>query len=185
MTSSPNPDLSPPDAATDHILGPTTATPPGTVSLIEYGDFECPYCAQAYPAVKIILERFGSRLQFVYRHFPQREIHPRAEAAAEAAEAAGAQGQFWAYHDLLYTHHRHLDPEHLQAHARLLGLDMARFQSEIDDTVYRQRVQEHLASGQSAGVRATPTFFVNGRVVDVSFGTQHLEDAIAAALGES
>lgn len=175
--SSPQHHLRALDAATDHIRGPADAV----VTLVEYGDFECPSCSQAYPAVKMLLARFGDRLRFGFRHFPLREVHPHADAAAQAAEAAGAQGQFWPYYDLLFSHHRHLDAGHLRAHAQALGLDQARFDNELADSVYLQRVQEHIDSGVRAGVRGTPSFFVNGRYVDVSFGLQHLEQAIAAA----
>jgi protein-disulfide isomerase len=170
--------LAAPDAAIDHIAGPHGAA----VTLVEYGDFECPSCRQAYPLVKAMLAQHAGQVRLVFRHFPLREVHPHAELAAEAAEAAGAQHKFWPFHDLLFGHAGPLDAAHVHRYAAELGLDMARFDNELKDTVYRQRVQEQIASGQRAGVRATPTFFVNGRVVDVSFGLQHLHDAVDAAL---
>jgi protein-disulfide isomerase len=161
----------------DHVLGQSSAR----VALIEYGDFECPACAQAHTAVKIILNRFGDQVRFAFRHFPLTEVHPHAELAAEAAEAAGAQGKFWQMHDLLFTHPLHLKPNNLRQYAADLELDLERYDYEMKDHVYLQRVQEHLASGRQAGVRSTPGFFVNGRAVDVSFGLQHLEQAIEQA----
>ena len=167
-----------PDAATDHILGPSSAE----VTVVEYGDFECPSCGQAHAAIKIMLDHFGPQLRFVFRHYPQREIHPHAELAAEAAEAAGAQRMFWPYHDLLFTHQQHLQEKHLLDYAGDIGLDLPRYQTEMQDHVYLQRVQEHLAGARHLGIRATPTFYVNGAVTDVSFGMQHLHQAIEQAL---
>lgn len=167
-----------PDAAIEHIQGPASAR----VTLLEYGDFQCPSCAQAHAAMKIMLAHFGQQLRFVYRHYPQRSAHPDAELAAEAAEAAAAQGQFWPYHDLLFEHQQHLKAKHLLDYARQLGLDLARYQNEMKDHVYLQRVQEHLQSGQQLGLRATPAFYVNGALTDVSFGLQHLREAIDKVL---
>jgi protein-disulfide isomerase len=167
-----------PNAAIEHIRGPASAG----VTLVEYGDFQCPSCAQAHTAMKIMLAHFGPQLRFVYRHYPQRQAHPDAELAAEAAEAAAAQGQFWPYHDLLFEHQQHLKDKHLLAYARRLELDMARYQNEMNDHVYLQRVQEHLLSGQQLGLRSTPAFYVNGALTDVSFGLQHLHEAIDKAL---
>ena len=168
-----------PDPVTDHILGPSDAR----VTLIEYGDFECPSCAQAAPAVKIMRDHFGRQVRFVFRHFPLREVHPHAELAAEAAEAAGAQGKFWPFHDLLFAHQHRLGEAHLRDHAQQVGLDMARYENEMRDHVYLQRVQEHVQSGTALHVRATPSFYVNGEFVDVSFGLPHLHQAIDKALG--
>ncbi len=168
-----------PDPATDHILGPAAAP----VTIIEYGDFECPSCRQAHPAVKIMLAHFGDKVRFVFRHFPLREVHPHAELAAEAAEAAGAQHQFWPYYDLLFAHQQHITPDDLTTYAKQLGLDLPRFGYEMKDNVYLQRVQEQLAGAERLGVRATPAFYVNGVFTDVSFGLQRLHQAIDAALG--
>ena len=180
-TSAPHPPHVEPDPATDHLAGPARAE----VTLIEYGDFECPSCRLAYPAVKFLQSHYGTRLRFAFRHFPLREVHPHAEMAAEAAEAAAAQHQFWPYHDLLFAHPDHLDAKHLSAYALQLGFDMPRFENELKDHVYRQRVQEQIASGTRGGVRATPTFFVNGKLVDVSFGLDRLQPAIEAALAHA
>ncbi|MDB5778774.1 MAG: oxidoreductase [Polaromonas sp.] len=167
-----------PDEATDHIRGPASAP----VTLVEYGDFECPACSQAYGAVNILRAHFGDQLRFVFRHFPLREVHPHAELAAEAAEAAGAQGRFWPMYDLLFTHPQQLKEKHLLDHASQLGLDMARLRNEMTDHVYLQRVQEHVLGGQQLGVRSTPAFYVNGVFTDVSFGLEHLHEAVDKAL---
>jgi protein-disulfide isomerase len=171
-------ELAVPISATDHVLGPEHAP----LTVLEYGDFECPNCLQAAPAVKMILKRFENRIRFVYRHFPLEEVHPHALAAAEAAESAGAQGKFWPMHDLLFERPGKLGNDHLRACAERIGMDMARYTAEMDDEIYRQRVREHLAGGRASGVRATPTFFINGKLFDVSFGIHTLSDAVAAAL---
>jgi protein-disulfide isomerase len=162
---------------TDHILGPDSAT----VLLVEYGDFECPNCAQAYPAVKMLLGRFEHRIRFVFRHFPLLGVHPHAQLAAEAAEAAGAQHKFWPMYDLLSQHPSHLKPKDLRDYAGRIELDLERYDYEMGDQVYRQRVNEHVEGGVLSGVRSTPTFFLDGAVVDVSFGLAHLAEAVAEA----
>lgn len=167
-----------PDSATDHIHGSKTAR----VTLVEYADFECPSCRQAYAALKILQSHFGSNLRCVFRHFPQRGAHPHAELAAETAEAAGAQGKFWQMHDLLFEHQQHLDEKHLFQYAKQLELDIPRFENEMRDHVYLQRVQEQVAGAEHLHVRATPTFYVNGVFTDVSFGLEHLHQAIDKAL---
>jgi protein-disulfide isomerase len=165
---------------TDHIVGDETAK----VVLVQYGDFECPTCGQAYPAVKMLLNKFEHRLRFVFRHFLLTAAHPNAEMAAEAAEAAGAQNKFWAMHDLLFQNQAHLKPKDLRHYAEQLELDLVRFDFDLSDQVYRQRVNEHVDSGKRSGVRSMPAFFVNGVLVDVSFGLDRLHDAIHAKLKE-
>jgi protein-disulfide isomerase len=167
-----------PDNATDHIIGPLSAK----VSIIEYGDFECRSCGQAHAAMKIMLKYFGHQVRFVFRHYPQVEAHPHAELAAEAAEAAGAQGYFWPFYDLLFEHQEHLKETELRQYAQQIGLDLERYDYETNDHVYLQRVQEHARGGRQLGIRATPTFYVNGTLTDVSFGLQHLEESVKRAL---
>jgi protein-disulfide isomerase len=167
-----------PDKAIDHIIGPLSAK----VSIIEYGDFECPSCGQAHAAMKIMLKYFGHRVRFAYRHYPQVEVHPHAELAAEAAEAAGAQGCFWPFYDLLFEHQEHLKEKELRQYAQQIGLDLERYDYEMNDHVYLQRVQEHARGGRQLGIRATPTFYVNGTLTDVSFGLQHLEESVKRVL---
>lgn len=171
-------ELTVPVSAVDHSLGPEHAP----VTLVEYGDFECPSCKQAAPAVRLLMERHAGRVRLVFRHFPIEEIHPHALHAAEVSEVAGAQGRFWQMHDLLFDNQRHLKKQQLRTYAERLGLDMARYTAEIDDEIYLQRIREHQRSGHDSGVRSTPAFFLNGRIQDVSFGMQELFDAVDAAL---
>ena len=165
-------------AAADHALGDTHAG----LTLLEYGDYECPACIQAEPLTQHLVEAFGKRLCFVFRHFPQLEVHPHAELAAEAAEAAAAQGRFWPMHHLLFRQPHQLTMASLATHAQSIGLDMNRYNAEMADRIYTQRVQEHRRAGERSGVRATPAFYLNGTLVDVSFGFEKLEEAIHTAL---
>ena len=169
--------LAVPPNPTDHFAG----SPRAHVVVMEYGDFECPNCQQAYAGVKIMLRHFEHRVRFAFRHFPLVEVHPHAEFAAEATEAAGAQGKFWPMHDRLFEHPSQLKPKDLRHHAEFLELDLARYDFDLRDQVYRQRVNEHVEGGRRSGVRSTPTFFVDGRAVDVSFGLERLERAIEKA----
>ncbi len=178
MNSSSGEDTSAALSATDHSLGDEHAA----AILLEYGDYECPACIQAEPFVRHLVETSGERLRFIFRHFPQVEVHPHAEVAAESAEAAAAQGQFWPMHHLLFTQKHHLELPALAGYAASIGLDMRRFNGEMADRIYLQRVQEHRRAGTISGVRATPTFFLNGVVVDVSFGFERLQAAVRGAL---
>jgi len=162
----------------DHVKGPSSAK----VTLIEYGDFECPACGQAYHAVKILLIHFGDNIRFVFRHFPLREQHPHAELAAETAEAAGAQHEFWPMHDLLFENQLHLKEKSLRQYAEKLELDMAKYDHDINDHIYLQRVQESMQGGTRFGIESMPAFFINGVLHDVSFGLEHLQEAIEAEL---
>jgi protein-disulfide isomerase len=141
----------------DHVRGPSSAR----VTLVEYGDFECPYCAAAYPAVEELLRRMGQDVRFVYRHFPITTTHPHAESAAEAAEAADAQRRFWDMHARLFEHPHRLEREDLVTHAGAIGLDLARFERELDEGAHASRVREDFMSGVRSGVNGTPTFFIN------------------------
>jgi protein-disulfide isomerase len=165
-------------AASDHRMGAEHAA----LVLLEYGDYECPACCKAEPAVRHLIEAFGNRMKFIYRHFPLVEIHPHAELAAEAAEAAAAQGKFWPMHHLLFSPGQHLKMATLTHFAEQIELDMVRFQADMNDQIYTQRVQEHRRSGEALGLRSTPTFFLNRVLVDVSFGIEQLESAVRAAL---
>ena len=171
-------ELSLPRNGADHVLGASQAS----LTLVEYGDFECPNCKQAAPVVKLLLERFAGRVQFVYRHFPLEEVHPHALHAALAAEAAGAQHKFWPMHDLLFEHQDHLKLKQLRGYAERLELDMVRYDADMEDGLYLQRIREHMESGRRSGVRATPTFFINDVIHDVSFGFQSLFDRVEAEL---
>ena len=145
--------------AGDHVLGFRDAP----VTLVQYADFECPFCGRAFPELKSVLHDLGKRVRFVFRHFPVIEAHPHAEAAAEVAEAAGAQGKFWEMHDLLFRRQAALDDDHLLAYVRELGLDAARVERELERHVHRARVLEDIQSGLQSGVSGTPMFFINGR----------------------
>jgi protein-disulfide isomerase len=142
----------------DHTIGPRNAP----VTLVEYGDFECPHCARAHPIVKGVRRYLGENLGFVYRHFPLVEAHPHAESAAQAAEAAGAQGRFWEMHDMLFTHQDALEPEDLVQYATQLGLDAQRVARELAARVYARKVRDDFRGGMRSGVNGTPTFFING-----------------------
>ena len=171
-------ELAVPVSSADHLIGASHAP----VTLVEYGDFECPNCKQAAPAVKLLLTRFAGRLRVIYRHFPLEEVHPNALRAALAAETAAGQGKFWQMHDVLYENQSHLKLHQLRAYAETLELDMTRYDAEMKDERYLQRVREHIEGGALSGARATPTFFINGRLHDVSFGLQHLAEGVEAAL---
>jgi protein-disulfide isomerase len=142
----------------DHIQGPKDAP----VTLIEYGDFQCPYCGMAYPVVKQVQGRMGESMCFVFRHFPLTEVHPFAEGAAEAAEAAGEQGKFWEMHDTLYENQNTLAPEDLVSYAQRLRLDVPRFITDLKTHAHAKRIREDFLSGVRSGVNGTPTFFING-----------------------
>ena len=157
--------LTPPVGERDHVAGPNDAP----VTLVEYGDYECPYCGMAHPIVKTAQRELGKKLRFVFRNFPLAEAHPHARLAAQAAEAAGAQGKFWEMHDLLFENQGALDARDLIGHAKSLGLDVARFTRELDAGTYEKRVREDFRSGVKSGVNGTPTFFVNGERFDGSW----------------
>jgi protein-disulfide isomerase len=166
----------------DHIQGSAEAR----VTLVEYGDYECPYCGEAYPIVKEIQERMGEQLRFVFRNFPISTSHPHAQHAAEAAEAAGAQGRFWEMHDHLYENQRHLEDDDLRSYAHALDLELELFDKELSEHVHADRVHEDFMSGVRSGVNGTPTFFINGLRHDDSYGSGTLLPALerAAEIGE-
>jgi protein-disulfide isomerase len=161
----------------DHAQGRADAP----VTLVEYGDYECPYCGRAYPILKEVQRRLGAELRFVFRNFPLSKSHPHAEHAAEAAEGAAAQGKFWEMHDALYEHQQALDDRHLIGHAAALGLDQSQFENDLQRHVYKTRVREDFISGVQSGVNGTPTFFING----VRFDDNWDADTLAAALDDA
>ena len=152
----------PVDEKRDHVAGPRSAP----VTLVEYGDYECPYCGQAYPIVKSLQQALGDELRFVFRNFPLGDMHPHAEHAAEAAESAAAQGSFWEMHDTLFEHQDQLDDSALVAYAEELGLDAVRLARDLDDGTWEGRVREDFRSGVRSGVNGTPSFFINGARYD-------------------
>jgi diadenylate cyclase len=142
----------------DHARGPKDAP----VTLLKYGDYECPYCGEAHPVLKELQERVGQQVRFVFRHFPLDSAHPRARRAAQAAEAAASQGRFWEMHDLLYERQGELGEEDLMGYAAELGLDLRRFEEDLANDHHAWRIEEDRLGGDRAGVRGTPTLFVNG-----------------------
>jgi protein-disulfide isomerase len=167
--------LEPPVGPQDQAQGSSDAA----VTLVEYGDYQCPYCGEAYPIVKRVQKRLGSRLRFVFRNFPLAEMHPFATAAAEMAEAAALLGKFWQMHDMLYEHQEALDSHHLTEYAKRLHLDTAELKQALGNAAVTERVRSDIASGVRSGVNGTPTFFINGTRFD---GNWTDEDELAAAL---
>jgi protein-disulfide isomerase len=167
----------PVDEGRDHIQGSADAA----VTLLEYGDYECPYCGAAYPIVKDVQSQLGDRLRFVFRNFPISTSHPHAEQAAEAAETAAAQGRFWEMHDLLYENQRRLEDDDLREYARRLELDQERFDRELADHVHESRVREDFMSGVRSGVNGTPTFYIDGVRHDDSYDAKTLIAALERA----
>ena len=160
----------------DHIQGSIDAP----FKLIEYGDYQCPYCGEAHEVVKQIQDRLGDQLCFVFRNFPLVQIHQHAEHAAEAAEAADAQGRFWEMHDLLFENQRDLTDKDIQDYATELGLDTKRLMAEVRTGAHTARIKKDLISGKQNGVGGTPTFFVNG----APFEEEPTADSLIAALTE-
>jgi protein-disulfide isomerase len=149
----------PVDPSRDHIQG----DPKATLTLVEYGDYQCPFCGAAYPEVKKVQKELGSKLRFVFRNFPLTNAHEFAMLAAETAEAAGAQGKMWEMHDFLYEHQDTLGDQSIAlGYARKLGLDTQRFEREIAQHVYEKRIKDDFIGGVRSGVNGTPTFYVNG-----------------------
>lgn len=167
--------------ARDHVLGPQTAP----VTLLEYGDYESPACGQAHLIVKQVQERLGDELRVVYRHFPNQSNHIRAERAAEACEAAGAQHKFWEMHEVLCAHQDRLSDRHLRYYATQVGLDMAQFNQDMAAEKWAERIREDLMSGARSGVDHTPVFFINGTRHDGLLDAASLCEALEAALPAS
>jgi protein-disulfide isomerase len=161
----------------DHMRGSAEAS----LTLLEYGDYECPYCGAAYPIVKEIERILGDDLRSVFRNFPLSEIHPHAFQAAEAAEAAAAQGHFWEMHDRLYENQRQLGEQDLLSHAEVLGLDVARLESDLGEHAYEAHIRNDFLSGVRSGVNGTPTFFINGVRHNGSYDLDTLLGALRAA----
>ena len=161
----------------DHRQGPADAP----VTLVEYGDYQCPYCGEAYPIVKKVQAELGDQLQFVFRNFPLTTVHPHAEKAAEAAESAGAQGKFWEMHDALYEHQSDLSPEGLLRIGASVGVDQATLKQDLASGKFEDRVYEDFISGARSGVNGTPTFFINGVRFDGSWDHDSLLAALRAA----
>lgn len=178
MTADHQARLTRPVSDDDHHQGPANAP----VTLVEYGDYECPDCGAAHPIVQAIQREMGDRLRFVFRNFPLTQIHPHAQGAAEAAEAAGAQEAFWAYHDRLFEHQDDLSAHALLGHARDLHLSLDRFERALEEHDFAERVRADFMSGVRSGVNGTPTFFINGLRHDDSYEYEVLLAAVERAV---
>jgi protein-disulfide isomerase len=165
------------DPDRDHIRGPEDAP----VTLLEYGDFECTYCGKAEGAIRELLASFGDDVRYVWRHLPLNDVHPNAQLAAEASEAAAAQGRFWEMHDILLAHQGQLRPRDVRAYAEQLGLDADRVAEDLRRRVHAPRVSEDVASADESGVSGTPTFFINGRRHYGAYDIATLTEAARAA----
>ena len=167
------------DIRRDHIRGPEDAP----VTLVEYGDFECPHCGRAEDVLRELRSRFGDDVRLVWRHLPLGDLHQHAQLAAEAAEAAGAQGAFWAMHDHLLTHQRALTYADLLRYADRIGLDAARFRDALELHTQSARVERDVESAHASGVMGTPTFFINGRRHEGALDAASLDAAVRQARG--
>jgi protein-disulfide isomerase len=167
-----------PVSGRDHVRGPATAP----VTVVEYGDYQCPYCRQAHPIMLEIQEYMGERMRLVFRNFPLSSVHPEAQNAAEAAEAAGAQGKFWPMHDYLFAHQSRLYVESLLDYAAEIGLDVVRFKRDLEAHAFAPKVREDFLSGVRSGVNGTPSFLINGLRHDGSWDLETLTGAILAAV---
>jgi protein-disulfide isomerase len=160
---------------TDHVRGT------GEVELTEFADLECPYCRDAAPSLRRVLQRLDGRVRLRFRHFPIVGRHPHAERAALAAEAAGRQGEFWEMHDLVFSHQKALEDSDLLGYAAELGLDVGRFERDMDDPATAAAVEEDRQAGVEAGVQSTPAFFIDGRRYAGFYDVESLVDALEDA----
>ncbi len=162
----------------DHVRGPADAA----VTVLEYGDYECPYCRGAFRDVHEMLDEYPGKIRFVFRNFPIEQVHPHAEQAAEAAEAAAAQGRFWDMYELLLQPYAQLDTDSLVGYAELIGLDTARFRDDIAHRRYARKIDADVQEGLRNGVNQTPKFYVNGQRVDGKVPLENLEDLVRTAV---
>ncbi|MDB5919440.1 MAG: hypothetical protein JWR40_3674 [Massilia sp.] len=169
--------LAKPIDETDHVLGPADAP----VTLVEYGDFQCPHCRAAHFYLKNLLATMGGDMRFVFRHMPLAQVHPMAQPAAEAAEAAGAQAKFWPMHDLIYENQDLLSPALLTRLGQRLGLDMQRFTDDVASHRFLPKVKEDFMSAVRSGAAGTPSFFINGEPYEGGFDDESLIDALRFA----
>jgi len=175
--------LRPPVSEHDHVAGPADAP----LTLVEYGDYQCPHCAAADPVVRAVQKTLGKELRFVFRNFPLAEMHPAAEPAAEFAEGAAAQGKFWEAHDAIFAYSRRHGPgslgsEAFAAIAASLGLDAQQLESDVADHRYLERIKNDFSGGIRSGVNGTPTFFINGQRFDGPPTAESLTEALRDAL---
>ncbi len=170
--------LTPAVSDRDHASGPADAP----ITLVEYGDYECPYCGAAQPVVQALERHFGDRMRFVFRHFPLTQIHPHAERAAEAAEAAGAAGKFWPMHETIFAHQRALRDDDLRRYATDAGVPGAVIVDALANHTFEPRVREDFMSGVRSGVNGTPSFFINDEKYEGPYEYDALRDAIDEVL---
>ena len=164
----------------DHTRGSVNAP----ITIVEYGDFECPYTGGAYPVIKELTKHFNEKIYFVYRNFPLNDIHTHAEHAAEAAEAAAAQDKFWQMHDYLFEHQKALDDHNLLEYAQKVGLNIDRFKKEMSEHIYAPLINKSLKSGIDSGVEGTPTFFINGERYEDSWDLDTLTSFLNKSLNQ-
>jgi protein-disulfide isomerase len=165
------------DERRDHVRGDGDAP----VELVEYGDYECPYCGLAHPIVQELERSIGQLFKFAFRHFPLGQIHPHARNAAAAAEAAALQGRYWEMHDILFDNQQHLTDRDLLAYAQAVGLEIRQFVADVNSVEVSQKVRDDFMSGVRSGVNGTPTFFINGQRHDGSYQLEALASAIHRA----
>jgi protein-disulfide isomerase len=162
----------------DHVQGPDNAP----VTLVEYGDYECSYCGQAYPIIKQVQDNLGVNLRFVFRNFPLTQVHPHAQKAAEAAEEAGAQNKFWDMHDYLYEHQQALGDKDLEKYAGIIGLNLDKFNDDIRNHIHAPRIREDFLSGIQSGVNGTPSFYINEIRYDGSWDLDSLMQILTSII---
>jgi protein-disulfide isomerase len=162
----------------DHIRGSVNAP----ITIVEYGDFECPYTGMAHPVIKELMRQFNAKIYFAYRNFPLNDIHPHSQHAAEAAEAAAAQDKFWQMYDYLFEHQKALDDHHLLEYAQKVGLNIDKFKKEMLEHVYAPLINKSLKSGIDSGVQGTPTFFINGERYEDSWDLDTLSSFVKKSL---
>jgi protein-disulfide isomerase len=173
--------LAEPVGKKDHAHGHASAP----VTLLEYGDYQCAYCGETYFALKEVIEQMGDSLRFVFRNFPLSEVHPYAFAAAEAAEAADAQGKFWEMHDMLYENQERLEPKALVSYAKRIGLDVERFVKDVNEGTFAARIKHDFQTGVMSGVNGTPSLFINGVRYDGARDVESLLEVLQAMVDET
>jgi protein-disulfide isomerase len=171
----------PVNGSRDHVLGPQKAP----ITLLEYGDYECPYCRQANLIVGNVVQQLGDKMRFAFRNFPLTQIHPHAQHAAEAAECAGAQNKFWEMHDILYENQQALEDENLLKYAEILELNMSRFQNDFYNHTFAGLIREDFLSGVRSGVNGTPTFYINRMRYNDSWDQETLTRTLIDIINEN
>lgn len=170
--------LKPAVSSKDHVQGANNAP----IELVEYGDYQCSYCGQAYPIVKAVQQAMGNNLKFVFRNFPLIEVHPNAQNAALAAEAAAMENKFWQMHDMLYENQAQLDPQDLASYAKKVGLNLTKFEKDYESGTASGKVESDFESGVRSGVNGTPSFFINGEKYEGDWSedglTQYLQSLL-------